>query len=186
MVGEWVVELARPEDDAALRRLVASNPVPGRITLGFEREPSYFAGCRAMGPFTQVAVARHRESGVIGAMACRAVRPRFVNGSEQPVGYLSQLRVDRPYRGQWLGAAVLRALPLLHADGRTQGYLATITDGNEEARGLLVRRARRGLPLFRPLARLHTLALHVRHERYAGDALPWGHAGAAGRGQSKR
>jgi hypothetical protein len=120
-----------------------------------------------MGPFAQVAVARHRESGVIGAMACRAVRPRFVNGSERPVGYLSQLRVDRPYRGRLLGAAVLRALPLLHADGRTQGYLATITDGNEEARGLLVRRARPGLPTFRPLARLHTLALHVRQERRA-------------------
>jgi hypothetical protein len=176
VVGEWVVELARPEDDAALRRLVASNPVPGRITLGFEREPDYFAGCRAMGPFTQVAVARHRESGVIGAMACRAVRPRFVNGSERPVGYLSQLRVDRPYRGRWLGAAVLRALPLLHADGRTHGYLASITDGNEEARGLLVRRARRGLPIFRPLARLHTLALHVRHERRARD----GGGGGAG------
>jgi hypothetical protein len=32
----------------------------------------------------------------VGAVACRAVRLRFVNGSERPVGYLSQLRVDRP------------------------------------------------------------------------------------------
>jgi hypothetical protein len=135
-----------------------------------------------MGPFAQVAVARHRETGAIGAMACRAVRARFVNGCEQPVGYLSQLRVDRPYRGRWLGAAVLRALPLLHADGRARGYLATITDGNEEARGLLVRRARQGLPLFRPVARLRSLALHVRRGRPAGGGPPWSRArgGASG------
>jgi ribosomal protein S18 acetylase RimI-like enzyme len=182
VVGDWVVELARPEDDPAIRRLVASNPVPGRITLGFEREPSYFAGCRAMGPFAQVAVARHRETGAVGAVACRAVRLRFVNGSEQPVGYLSQLRVDRPYRGRWLGTAVLRALPLLHADGRTEGYLATITDGNEEARGLLVGRARRGLPAFRPVARLHTLALHVRQARHTGAGPLWRRAGAGAAG----
>jgi ribosomal protein S18 acetylase RimI-like enzyme len=163
VAGDWILELARPADDAAIRRLVATNPVPGRITLGFEREPSYFAGCRTMGPFAQVAVARHRDTGAIGAVACRAVRPRFVNGSEQPVGYLSQLRVDRPYRGRWLGTAMLRALPLLHADGRARGYLAAITDENEEALGLLVRRTRRGLPAFRPVARLRTLALHVRH-----------------------
>src|SRR5688572_24305388 len=162
VVGDWVVELARPEDDAELRRLAAQNPVPGRITLGFEREPSYFAGCQTMGPFTQVAVARHRESGAIGAMACRAIRRRFMNGVDRPVGYLSQLRVDRPYRGGWLGATVLRALPLLHADGRAPGYLATISDGNDEARGLLASRTRRGMPEFREVARLHTLALQVR------------------------
>jgi hypothetical protein len=75
--------------------------------------------------------------------------------------------------------AVLRALPLLHADGRTEGYLATITDGNEEARGLLVRRARRGLPAFRPEARLHTLALHVRH---TGAGPSWRRAGAGSAG----
>jgi hypothetical protein len=136
--------------------------MPGRITLSFEREPSYFLGCRTLGPFWQVAAARHAATGAIGAVACRAVRPRFVNGHEADVGYLSQLRVDGPFRGRWLAVRLLRGLDGLHADGRTSGYLATITDDNAEALGLLVRRPRPGLPTFRQVARIWTLALHVR------------------------
>jgi hypothetical protein len=88
-----------------------------------------------------------------------------VNGNEVDVGYLSQLRVDDPFRGRWLAARLLRGLAGLHADGRTAGYLATITDDNREALGLLVRRPRPSFPTFREAGRIWTLALHVRRGR---------------------
>ena len=161
-MGEWRLELATAEDDAAIRRLLAANPVPGRIALGFEREPSYFLGCGLMGAFWQVAVARRRSDGEVAAVACRATRPRFVNGRIEEVGYVGQLRVDAPSRGRWLAAGLLRGLSRLHADGRVRGYLATITDENTVARGLLAGRPRRGFPTFRPVDRIHTLAILVR------------------------
>src|SRR5688500_16082267 len=97
-------DLATPDDDPAIRRLLATNPVPGHITLSYEREPDYFAGCGTMGHFWQVLVAREEETGRVVGLACRATRPLFVNGQVEEVGYLSQLRVDNAYRGRWLVA----------------------------------------------------------------------------------
>ncbi|MBI3970590.1 MAG: hypothetical protein HY332_04815 [Chloroflexi bacterium] len=173
--SEWRVELATPADDAALRRLVADNPIPGSITLGFEREPSYFLGCGTMGHFWQVAIARRLPGGDVAAVASRATRPLFVNGHPEEVGYLGQLRVDGPYRGRWLTARFLRGLEQLHADGRVAGYLATIIEENHQAYGLFVSRPRRHFPTFREVTRLCTLALLVqapqpeRHQDYEID-----------------
>ncbi len=47
---EFSFELARPADDLALRKLLAETPMPGRITVSFERQPNYFMGCSIMGP----------------------------------------------------------------------------------------------------------------------------------------
>ena len=36
-------EMARPEYDGVIRRLLRENPIAGEISLSFEREPNYFA-----------------------------------------------------------------------------------------------------------------------------------------------
>lgn len=159
---EFTIELARPADDPALRRIVAANPVPGSVALTYEREPDYFAGCATMGPFWQVLVARARPTGALAGFATRAVRQRYVDGVAQAVGYLGQLRVDRPYRGHGLTARAYDLLRELHGDGRAGAYLASIVEGNAAAHRLLVERPPRGAPRFRPLARIVTLALVAR------------------------
>jgi len=159
---EFSIELAAPDDDPAIRRLLATNPIPGSVAVTYEREPDYFLGCRTMGRFCQVGVARHRPSGQIAAVGCRATRPRFVNGRPEEVGYLGQLRVDARFRGRWLVSSAMRFLRQLHADGRVTGYLATIIEGNHVASGVLVHRPRRHFPTFREVERLCTLALILR------------------------
>jgi hypothetical protein len=178
--GDWCLDLATRDDDAAIRRLLANNPVPGRITLSFEREPSFFLGCGTLGHFCQVGVARRRSSGEVVGVGCRAVRRVFVNGRAEDVGYVGQLRVDRAARGAWLGSQALRFLRQLHGDGRAGAYLATITEENAEARGLLVDRPRRHFPIFREVDRLHTLALVVRTPKPWATADPSQHV--VGRG----
>src|SRR5438105_3231848 len=91
----FTIELAAQADDAALRHLLATNAVPGNVTVTFEREPNYFHGCDTLGDAWQVLVARAAQHGQREAVgvACRAVRKVFVNGSETRVGYLGQLRV---------------------------------------------------------------------------------------------
>ncbi|MBA3533080.1 MAG: hypothetical protein H0T73_14240 [Ardenticatenales bacterium] len=155
-------DLATPDDDAAIRRLLATNPVPGHITLNYEREPAYFAGCGTMGHFWQVLVAREEATGRIVGLACRATRPLFVNGRVEEVGYLSQLRVDKDYRGRWLVAKGFHKMHALHDDGRVRGYLATIIEENREAQGILVERPRRHFPAFREVTKLATLAILLR------------------------
>ena len=166
--------LATQQDDAGIRALLAANAMPGRIRMRFTREPDYFAGCATMGPFTQVLVAREQER-VVG-VACRAVRRVYVNGVAEDVGYLAQLRVDPEYRGRLMVHRGFRMLRELHGDARVRGYVTTIVDGNEEAEGVLVRRSRPGMPRYRFLENLITLALPVPPAHPAPesvDALPF-------------
>jgi hypothetical protein len=164
-----VIGLATAGDDAAIRALLARNSVPGQISLTYRREPDYFQGCGPMGPFFQVLVAR--DGSDVTGLACRAVRPAFVNGREQPLGYLGQLRVDTPHRGRWFVSRGFRFLRELHADGRTEAYVTTIIEGNPAATGVLVKHPRRGMPRYRFLDRLHTLALVAGGGKVAHGAI---------------
>jgi hypothetical protein len=154
--------LAGAEDDPDIRRLLAAAPLPGRIALALEREPDYFLGCTTLGSVCQVLVGREAATGHLVGVACRAVRRLYVNGEPREVGYLSQLRVDRRYRGRWLLSRGFQVFRALHADGRVRRYLTTITDDNHEARRLLVERPRRHFPRYRELERLVTFALVLR------------------------
>lgn len=165
MSEEFHYRLATPADDAAIRQLLAAHPVPGHITLGYEREPDYFLGCGTMGSFWQVLVASHEATGELAGLACRATRPMWINGEVQEVGYLSQLRVAERFRGHWLVVRGFHMFRTLHEDGRVSAYLATIIEENDEARGLLVERPRRTMPAFREREQLLTLALLLRRSR---------------------
>jgi hypothetical protein len=162
---DFVTQPATPADDSDIRRLLAANPVPGNITLTYRREPNYFLGCGTMGHFYQVGVARHHPTHQLAGFVCRATRPLFVNGRAQEVGYLSQLRVHPQFQGRWLVSQGFQYLRHLHRDGQVPFYLATIIEGNEQAVGVLVNRARRGYPRFQEICRLHTLALFVRRPK---------------------
>lgn len=154
------VTLFREEDDASLRAIVSATPVPGAIRVATEREPSFLAGCAAMGPFHQVLVARGSRGDPVG-LACRSTRRLLVNGAPEETGYLSQLRVLPGYRGRWLVPKGFRFLRELHEDGRVPGYLTTLVAGNREAEALLVSKPRSSLPRYRFLDDLVTLALMV-------------------------
>lgn len=157
--------LAGPEDDSAIRTLLASAPVPGSITLSYEQEPSFFAAQRVLGPFVQTIIGRDVETGAVAALGSRSIRRLYVNGEPQDVGYLSQLRIDSPFRGRWLLSRGFDMLRELHSDGRCDGYVTTIIDGNADAAGVLVDRARPGFPTYREVGRLNVLALLVRGRR---------------------
>jgi hypothetical protein len=159
---DFTVELATAADDPAIRRLLATNPVPGQIKVTYERDPDYFLGCGTMGHFCQVIVGRHQPTGLLAGILCRATRPLFINGRAREVGYLSQLRVDGQFQGHWLVSQGFRYLRQLHADQRVTGYLATIIEGSRQATGILVERPRPDFPAFRQIGRLWTMALILR------------------------
>ncbi len=68
-------ELARAEDDPGLRRLLRANPMPGSISLSFEREPNYFNASLIEGRFHQTLVAHEMEAAKLSVLAIvRCVR----------------------------------------------------------------------------------------------------------------
>jgi hypothetical protein len=162
-------ELADARHDAALRRVLAENPMDGEISLAFEREPSYFHASAVQAPFHQVVAGRDRRTGEIVGMGTRAVRPGFINGEPADVGYLADLRLDPRYRGGTVIARAYRHLAELHADARVRLYFTVIAEGN--ARALLtIASGRAGLPPYRDLGRLLSPALNLRRRRPPVDA----------------
>jgi hypothetical protein len=107
--------------------------MPGKISVTFQREPSYFAGAVVDGRFHQVIVCRDSLNKRVVGFGCRGVRPRYVNGHSRPVGYLSLLRLLSEYRSRGLVARGYKFLRQLHGDGCTPLYLTTIAQGNERA-----------------------------------------------------
>ena len=148
--------LATPSDDEGIRRLLATNPMPGRIRIRFEREPSYFAGC---GPDTDVLIARDGDC-VVG-VACRSMQRLYVNGAVEEVGDLGQLRVAPSHRGQLLTARGYRVMRELHEQRPARGYYTSIVEGNAQAEGVLVRKSRGVMPRYRFLEKLLTCAIPV-------------------------
>ena len=85
------VELARARDEPELRRLVSETPMPGAITVAFEREPDFGRGAAVEGKRVDVVVARAGERAV--GLVCHARRDLFVNGEVTELGYLGMLRI---------------------------------------------------------------------------------------------
>jgi hypothetical protein len=155
------IALASPDDDAGVRELLRTQPMPGRVRLAFCREPDFSTGCAVTGEDPRILVARGDDGQVVG-VACRSVRRVFLNGREQRIGYLGQLRVHARHRGRWLVSRGFAMLEAIHQADPLPAYLASIVDGNEEATGVLVRRPRRMFPAFHEVARYLTLAIRVR------------------------
>ena len=164
--------LATPADDESLRRLLRENPIPGSISLSFEREPCYFDASIVEGPFHQTIVAREMDTGEIIAFGNRSIRPLYVNGEVRDIGYMSQLRVRSDYgQGLYLArglAGGFRKYHELHRDGRTPLYLMSVIEDNIPAKRLLTS----GLseyPYTQEYARLFTYAIYpLRRKRTLG------------------
>ena len=167
-------ELATPADDAELRALLRTHPLTGRVSLSFEREPSFFSAAAVEGPFHQTVVARDPGAVHPAGMVGRSIRALYVNGVARPIGYFSQFRAraDRAW-GLALARVVARGIHFLgqlHSDGRAPFYLVSIIADNLPARRLLTA-AGPGLPTLVPYAALHTFALAVGRLRRA-ESLP--------------
>src|SRR5947209_2833857 len=110
-MSRYRFELATPDDDADLRRVLAATPMDGRIAVTFRREPSWFTGAVVDGRSRQVVACRELETGRVVGFGCRSIREVYVNGRPAAVGYLSGLRLLPEHRNLGLvarGFALIR------------------------------------------------------------------------------
>jgi hypothetical protein len=159
-MSRYVIELARPEDDAGLRARMAQDCMEGAIAVSFRREPSYFAACRLQGETTQVVKCVERRTGAIVGMGSRSTASAYVDGSARRIGYLADLRLARERRSGILLARGYRYFRELHRADPVPFYTTVIYEGNRTALQSLVG-GRAGLPLYRDWGRLLTPALRL-------------------------
>ncbi len=159
MTGKLVVDLATPADDPEIRRLLRDNPMDGAIRVSLEREPNAFLGAAVEGEPHHTVVAREPSTGRIVGMGTRAVWNAFVNGAPCRLGYLSQLRVDRAFRGRRrILAAGYAALRELRGPDEAPFDVTSIIADNETARRLLAGGIP-GIPGYRELSGFVALVL---------------------------
>src|SRR6184192_255960 len=89
-------EIATPEHDSAIRRLLRDNPIAGDISVSFEREPNYFT--QLPGAEDQAILAFDQNRLACTGRCC--IRSLFINGQPRRVGYLSELRLDWQFQGR--------------------------------------------------------------------------------------
>ena len=155
------VDLASPADDAAIRGLLRRQPLPGAVSLTYEREPDFSLGCSVTGDDFRVVVARNSSDNEIIGVACRSIRQLYFNGQEKRLGYLGQLRIDPSLQGRWLLSRGFSLLKQLDDRDPLPAYLASIVHGNREATGVLVQKQRKLFPTFRTAADICTLAISI-------------------------
>jgi len=150
---------ATEADEAAIRRLLRENPMPGAISLTFEREPHYFRGANVAGAEDCSIVAR--SEGRLVCMGRCTRRSCWVDGRATRVAYLAELRLDAAVRGQF--AIVRDGYRYFHdmePDGADELCFTSIGSDNMRARRLLEHGAR-GMPAYTYLSELDTLLIAV-------------------------
>jgi len=158
------IGLANESDDDQLRRLLRRSPIPGSISVTFEREPSFFDSCRVRGDFFQVGIGRDRRTGNAIGLGTRSVAHAFVNGRPMPLGYLADLRLDERYRGGTLIARGYRFLRHLHHDHRARLYTTMIFTGNHGALTTIAS-GRAGLPQYHDMGVVHSPGINIRRTK---------------------
>ena len=166
-MSRFHIEVADRADDGELRRVLASTPMPGAVTVAFQREPSFFDAAAVDGAFRQTVIARDCRESRIAGFGTRSVRRRYVNGEPVAVGYLNGLRLLPQYRSHGLLARGYRFFRQLHQDGRARLYLTTIAADNTAAIALLTS-GRAGLPRYYFAGSYHTVVIPLVP---AGDGM---------------
>lgn len=132
----------------------------GNISVSFRREPSYFAGCQLQGDLVQVITCRDTMQDHILGLGSRCSAEMHINGQAMRAGYLSDLRGDPAYRKGTLLARGFRFLRALHEADPLPFYYTLILESNTSALKNLLG-ARAGLPVYTPMGRILTPAIHL-------------------------
>jgi len=154
----FYTRLAKPEDEAVIRNLLRDAPMQGAVRLALLREPdaNLAAGIEG-GKHNTVLVMDAGSEQVLG-MGNRSVRPLYVDGQVCSVGYLGLLRVSPGRKVIRRLIAGFRELEQTRSGHELDCDLTSIIEDNSVVVRLL-ERGLKGLPYYRPLAKLSTFIL---------------------------
>ena len=157
--------LACRDDEPEIRALVGSLPMPGAVSVRFERECDYFLGTTIQGDPCDVLIARHLPDGLLAAIAVRAERRVWLDGEATRVAYIGQIRVAPRFQGRWLMQRAALEVSQLHDPSLP--YVGVIAADNPVMLGIIAGRRPPGGPRVDRIARLVSLAF-ICHERLGG------------------
>lgn len=153
------VELAKKSDDSVLNKILRDNEMQGNISIVFQRNPSYFNALKIEGKNNQVIIGRNEQNEIIG-FGTRSIKPVYVNGHIKNIGYLSNLRVIKRYRGKGYLHKGYSFLRKLHQDKKVSFYYSTIVEDNKAAIKILTSK-KSYLPTYHDIGGYCTFAVSL-------------------------
>ena len=166
--GPYSFARATRSEQGEINRLLADNPMGGRIQVSLEQAPDPFAADFGLSDNHVSILARYREGEAVGYCE-RTTWDAFVNGAPTKLPYLGALRVAQAHRNR---IRVLRggfaALRFAERTDEAGFALTSIAEDNAPARRVLTAGID-GLPVYTELGRYVTLFLRAR-----GRAMPAG------------
>jgi hypothetical protein len=136
----------------------------GSVEIAFTKEPDFFRAEQVHGRFTETYIIHHTQDGILAGMGTRAIKPAYLNGKKDNVGYLCNLRILPEYQKGLVLARGYTFLKQRHSDNRARLYLTTIIEDNIHARSTL-ESGRSSLPGYYDIGRFCTFALSLKQSR---------------------
>lgn len=153
--------VASNSDEPALREFYSKFEVPGDIVLRFSRDPNFFQGPEQLGQFTLLQ-ATDAQSRKVRGMLSRNVRSCYVEGAPAPVGFINHLRAERHSHSLKVLGALCEALREEEEQTPSLLTLASISEGNANAMGILVKTPLKRFPRLFPIEEFLTFSLPAR------------------------
>lgn len=164
----FVIDEARPEDDAELRALFRV-PMAGSIAIASEREPNYFRSAAVQNEEPLVFVGRDTERGGLAGVFSVGRRRVFVDGRPRALPYFCDLRILPAFRQGTLLARGYRFVRERVLDGDDLAQTIVIADNLVALEALTSGRG--GLPVYHPYGEYHTYAVNIRSAARSRDDL---------------
>lgn len=159
--GPYSFARATRADRDEINRLLAENPMGGRISVSLEQAPDPFGSDFGLSDNHVAILARYRDGEAVG-LCERTSWEAYVNGKPAKLPYLGALRVAQAHRNRIRvlrgGFAALRGAERMDETGFA---LTSIAEDNAPARRVLTAGVD-GLPRYTELGRYVTLFLRAR------------------------
>lgn len=150
--------LATEHEDAVLRSILRENSMDSWVQMTLEREPAYFAGENLMGQDAVILASLDKPPHDIIGMGAWGLRPVYLNGRVQNIGYMGHLRVSAAYRNRIrILKSSYRALQTFTAGFEPHWSFTSIASENNVALRMLNANIK-GMPVYTPQGQYLTLA----------------------------
>jgi GNAT superfamily N-acetyltransferase len=131
-----VIRAATEAEASALADLLFRNPQPGRLLIGQDRRPDFFARSRGFPEATTLVVDADDGPAATVTVARKDVA---VRGAAVAVGYVFDLAVDEPARGRGHASALLTSAEAWARERGAALLYANIMGGNERSLAVFAR-----------------------------------------------
>ena len=152
----WEIREATLADDKSIRDLLKNVSQEGLISLGFEREPSYFSAISVSYNKPEIYVYEDLKNSQIIGMFSAGLRNLYINGKPELVRYTGDLRIHPDHQGT---RVMFRMIKTLKSILGKEGWAHTVILSDNQKSLDTVSKARAGMPQYFHHTTFHTYTI---------------------------